>query len=359
MKVEAYIKSAATLLSQFDGSVPFAAWLKEYFRKQKKFGSRDRRTVSQLCFAYFRTGKLFADKPLEEGIRLASELSTDGQAASKDLSRVFPLHAYLSTEIDAPAFVASHLRQPDLFLRARPGKEDRVKQKLEGVGMQFSMCGADCFALPNGSKVEEIIMLDEEAVVQDRSSQGVVGSLQEVLPADARFSLWDCCAASGGKSILALDRFPNVQLTVSDVRESILHNLRSRFRRARISSYRSFVADVATPKFSFPHQFDVVLCDAPCSGSGTWGRTPEQLFYFTADRIDHYASLQRHIAMNAIRQVKKGGFFLYITCSVFSAENEENVAFIQKESGHTLLSARYYKGYDVKADTLFAALFKA
>jgi 16S rRNA (cytosine967-C5)-methyltransferase len=359
MKVEAYIRSAATLLSQYDGKVPFASWQKEYFRKEKKFGSRDRRIVSQLCFGYFRSGKLFADKPLEEGIRLASELATGDSPLPNDLSAVFPLHVHLSEEIHAAAFIKSHLQQPDLFLRARPGRKDAVKFKLEAGGIPFTECSTDCLALLNGSKVEEVIVLDEEAVVQDRSSQQVLEPMQEVLPADVRFTLWDCCAASGGKSILALDRFPKVQLTVSDVRESILHNLRSRFRRARISNYRSFLADVSASQFSFPHQFDVVLCDAPCSGSGTWGRTPEQLFYFTAERIDHYASLQRRIAHNAIKQVKKGGFFLYITCSVFSAENEENVAFIQKESGLTLLSARYYKGYEVRADTLFAALFKA
>jgi 16S rRNA (cytosine967-C5)-methyltransferase len=359
MNAAAYIRSAATLLAQYEGKTPFAAWLKEYFRKEKKFGSRDRRTVSQLCFAYFRTGKLFASEPPEEAIRLASELAPDAALAPDDLRAVFPLHAHISKEIGTEAFIRAHLKQPDLFLRLRPGKEEGVRKKLEAAGISFTVCAPDCLALPNGRKIEEILVLDEEVVVQDRSSQQVLSGLQEVIAADARFSLWDCCAASGGKSILALDRFPRVQLTVSDVRESILHNLRSRFRSARINNYRSFVADVAAAQFSFPHQFDVVLCDAPCSGSGTWGRTPEQLTYFTADRIDHYASLQRQISKNAIRQVKKGGYFLYVTCSVFSAENEDNAAFIQKESGLTLLSARYYKGYELKADTLFAALFKA
>jgi 16S rRNA (cytosine967-C5)-methyltransferase len=357
MNVDAYVRSATTILSLYKGDVPFASWLKEYFRKEKKFGSRDRKMVSQLCFGYFRLGKLSEGSPIEERIRLGMELSGGGSLQGDPLS-IFPLYKKLSTEIDAATFALSHLQQPDLFLRLRPGKEAGVKQKLQQAAIPFNECAPDCLALPNGSKTEDVLMLDEEAVVQDRNSQQVLTALQEVLPADSRFSLWDCCAASGGKSILALDRFPKVQLTVSDVRESILHNLRSRFRRARIMNYRSFVADVGASTFSFPHTFDVVLCDAPCSGSGTWGRTPEQLSYFTEDKIAHYASLQRRIAGNALQQVKKGGYFLYITCSVFAAENEDNVALLQKESGLTLLSARYYKGYEEKADTLFAALFR-
>lgn len=355
--MDAYVKSAATILSLYDGKVPFAAFLKEYFRKEKKFGSRDRRMVSALCYAYFRLGGLYPELSLEERIYRGQALAEGAERPENPLA-VFPLHPYLSPQIDAPAFAAAHLVQPDLFLRLRPGKEALVRQKLLEAAVPFSECAPDCLALPNGSKVDALLRVDAEAVVQDRNSQLVLSALQEHIAADTKFSLWDCCAASGGKSILAIDRFPRVQLTVSDIRDSILNNLRTRFRDAGIRNYRAFKDDVAAATFSFAHQFDVVLCDAPCSGSGTWGRTPEQLQYFEAVEIARYASLQRAIAVNALQQVKKGGYFLYATCSVFGAENEDNVAFLQKASGLTLLSARYYKGYDEKADTLFAALFR-
>ncbi|TCJ12399.1 RsmB/NOP family class I SAM-dependent RNA methyltransferase [Flaviaesturariibacter flavus] len=358
MKVDAYIRSANTILGLYDGKTPFAGWLKEYFRKEKKFGSRDRRMVTQLCYGYFRLGNLLADRSREERILFAHEVQTGVASLPDDLLAVFPLRAHLSPEIDAVAFVRAQLEQPDLFLRTRPGRQAQVTQKLEAAGIGFSECAPDCIALPNGSKIDEVIAIDADAVVQDRSSQRVLDGLVEILDPGKSFSLWDCCAASGGKSILAADRFPKVQLTASDVRESILHNLRKRFARAGITRYRSFVADVGASTFSFPHTFDVVLCDAPCSGSGTWGRTPEQLTYFTEDRIANYASLQRRIAVNALQQVKKGGYFLYITCSVFAAENEANVALLQKESGLSLVDARYYKGYVQNADTLYAALFR-
>ncbi|RYY87891.1 MAG: methyltransferase domain-containing protein [Chitinophagaceae bacterium] len=345
------------MLNKYDGCVPFAGFLKEYFRQEKKFGSRDRRTVSALCYNYFRLGGLFPELPMEERIYKGLALA-EGEEQPMDPLPIFPLHRRLSAEIEPAAFAASHLQQPDMFLRVRPGREQIVSEKLQAAGIPFTECGATCLALANGSKVNEVLRIDADVVVQDRNSQQVLEQLQQHIAADTKFHLWDCCAASGGKSILAIDLFPKVQLTASDIRDSILNNLRTRFRDAGIRNYRAFKDDVGASTFAFSHDFDVVLCDAPCSGSGTWGRTPEQLQYFPETQIEYYASLQRRIAVNALQQVKKGGYFLYATCSVFSAENEDNVAFLQKASGLTLLSSRYYKGYEERADTLFAALFR-
>ena len=98
-------------------------------------------------------------------------------------------------------------------------------------------------------------------------------------------------------------------------------------------------------------------CDAPCSGSGTWGRTPEQLYFFNEAQIISYAKLQANILQNVIPALKKGGHLLYITCSVFQAENEAIVKLIQEEQGLTLIKAELLKGYEEKGDTMFAALF--
>ena len=153
------------------------------------------------------------------------------------------------------------------------------------------------------------------------------------------------------------DHFTNVHLTVSDVRESILINLHKRFAKAGIKNYDCFVGDVSSPNFSIQKKFDLVICDAPCSGSGTWSRTPEQLYFFKKEKIGNYASLQKKIVSNAVKALKKNGCFLYITCSVFKKENEEVVEFIKSNHSLQLIEMRYLKGYDQKADTLFAALF--
>ena len=198
---------------------------------------------------------------------------------------------------------------------------------------------------------------DVDAVIQDYSSQQVLGPLGRVIDVATKFSCWDCCAASGGKSILLRDHYHHAELTVSDLRESILFNLRNRFKRAGIKNYTSFVADLSLVDLPVKKIFDLVICDAPCSGSGTWSRTPEQLLFFKNEKVIDYSSLQKKIALNATKGVRQGGYFLYITCSVFSKENEGVVEFIRSECGMQLLSAEYIKGYQEKADTLFTALF--
>jgi len=173
-----------------------------------------------------------------------------------------------------------------------------------------------------------------------------------------RLSVWDCCAASGGKSIMAKDILGDMDLTVSDVRESILINLKKRFSEAGITKYKSFVADLTHSSQPIVHSFDLIIADVPCSGSGTWSRTPEQLYYFDQKAIEEYSNLQKKIVANVIAQMKPGGYLLYITCSVFKKENEEVVAFIKQNFHLEVTQMEVLKGYDKKADTMFAALLQ-
>ncbi|NTS41147.1 methyltransferase domain-containing protein [Flavisolibacter sp. BT320] len=375
----AHVRSATEILKQYDGKIPFAAWLKGYFKEHKKFGSKDRRLVADLCFCYFRLGHALPQFSVEdrilagqalchpesafvaqakpewlpaENLSLAEKLNFLQDGAGQQL---FPFPEKISPELDRQAFVLSFLHQPDVFLRLRPGKEKAVVETLKKEGISFQQEGA-CLRLSHGTKADAVLRIDEDVVVQDASSQRVLDPLKAVQK-QAKFSAWDCCAASGGKTVLLHDAYPKAALTVSDIRESILHNLRNRLKRAGITNFRSFVADVSSPQFSLSQKFDVIICDAPCSGSGTWGRTPEQLVYFQKEKIAHYASLQQSIATNASRYLKKDGFFLYITCSVFSDENEQITERLQQTTGMQLLSQQYFKGYEKKADTLFAALF--
>jgi 16S rRNA (cytosine967-C5)-methyltransferase len=97
----------------------------------------------------------------------------------------------------------------------------------------------------------------------------------------------------------------------------------------------------------------------PCSGSGTWGRTPEQLSFFQKNKIQEYADLQREIISNVVPHLAVDGYLLYITCSVFKKENEGNVQLIQQKfPSLQLIHQEILIGYDKKADTMFAALFK-
>ena len=399
MHYDAYLKSASQLIRLYNGDEPFSTFLKKYFSANKKFGSRDRKQVSHLCYGYFRLGKSLPTLPIEERI-LAGQLfistqSNEYLAALKpgwneksggsfeekcslfipnSALNVFPWQNELSEGIDYNKFSRSHFIQPDLFLRIRPGREKIVQQKLHAADIPFTSITGNCIALANSSKVDTVLELNRDAVVQDYSSQQTGLLVQSkfkmqnskvkspVRPGhpggqESKVTTWDCCAGSGGKSIMLFDLIPQVSLTVSDIRESILANLKKRFKEAGITNYKSNVIDLSRSTID-DSRFGLILADVPCTGSGTWSRTPEQLFYFNESKIAEYAALQKKIVSNAIRALKPGGYFFYITCSVFRKENEENVEFLKQNFHLNLINMEVLKGYDKKADTMFAALLQ-
>jgi 16S rRNA (cytosine967-C5)-methyltransferase len=186
-----------------------------------------------------------------------------------------------------------------------------------------------------------------------------VGELMEPVKKEGWIQVWDACAASGGKSIMAKDRLGKINLTVSDIRESILYNLKKRFAEAGISNFQTVVADLSANDPLPPGDlFGLVIADVPCTGSGTWGRTPEQLYYFEEKKVNEYSHLQQKIVSNLLPHVKPGGYLLYITCSVFEKENEQQVELIAADKSMKLLRKECLIGYDKKADTMFAALFQ-
>lgn len=385
MFVKAYINTSIAILNGYDGTMPFHHYLKKYFSLHKKFGSRDRRHITQLCYSFFRLGKALPHIATEEKLFIAlllcqpahpvlSQLKPEWKdIAATDLTNrlhwvnthyaftiedIFPYKEDISGDIDYVKFCTSFLIQPLLYLRIRPGYEKQVAEKLTAASLSFQALSNATIALPNTSKADDILAIDTEAVVQDINSQQVLNILKENNYTENVHTAWDCCAASGGKSILLHDILPHIKLSVSDIRKSILLNLQQRFKRAGITDYQWFIADIASDSFRSNQRFDLIICDAPCSGSGTWSRTPEQLYFFDNKKITYYATLQKKIVRNATKCLNKNGFFLYITCSVFQQENEAVAQYIQQQLSLQLIHMQYYKGYDTQADTLFAALFQ-
>ncbi len=367
-----HLNSAAQILQLYDGSIPFTHFIKNYFSQQKKFGSRDRKQISNLCYSFFRLGKSFLHVPIKERILLSLKNNNEStqphwqQIISQfslpegEPENIFPWKNKLSETIDSTAFEASFATQPDLFLRIRPGHEKSVLQKLNNANIEHNLEGS-AIRLANAAKVEDVLKMNHEVVVQDASSQNIAQFFETVkgyfLP-NQTISLFDCCAASGGKSILAKDTLNNINLTVSDIRPSVIANLKKRFLQAGIANYQSFVLDITNENtFNPKQQFDLVIADVPCTGSGTWARTPEQLYYFNEDRIEVYALLQAKILQNAMQWVKPGGFLLYITCSVFEKENEAQIQ-IPLQNNFTLINSALIKGYNRNADTMYGGLLK-
>ncbi len=382
-----WLNSSVEIVKRYTGDQPFSGWLKQWFSRQKKFGSRDRRQIGTLCYRYYRMGKWAQTNLGDIGEKiLVAQLLCDNEetpllaalkpewlvavSATADekihflqkqgiditISAIFPWTAQLSEAVKSERFASSILVQPHLFIRIRPGYADVVHARLQHSETKFTVLGGNCIALPNTTNVLNLFTVDKEVVIQDYNSQNISLFLQEITTNAP--NIWDCCAASGGKSILAVDTLRNPRLTVSDIRPSILANLNKRFAEAGIRRYHAFQLDLEQrPQRVDNAPFDLIICDAPCTGSGTWGRTPEQLYFFKEKEIARFHQLQRKIAGNASVFLKPGGHFLYITCSVFREENENVVRYLQEQHGLELLKMECLKGYDKQADTMFGALF--
>lgn len=365
-----HLNAAATILQLYDGGIPFAHFVKNYFSQHKKFGSKDRKQISELCYAYFRLGKAYLNVPVADRLLLALKYGAESidakwqqvidasELPDEQPKQIFPWKKELSEPMDAAAFEASFSKQPDLFLRIRPGFENAVLKKTESVDFKFSRDG-NSIRLPNSAKAGELFTINKEVVIQDLSSQKTALFLERVrrsFPPGHSISVYDCCAASGGKSILAKDILGEIDLTVSDSRSTILTQLHNRFRDAGIFKYQSFVQDL-TKKIRLQEKYDLVIADVPCTGSGTWARTPEQLYFFDKHKINEFASLQKSIIQTIVEAIKPGGLLLYITCSVFQKENEEQVREITAKGFDPVL-IKTIEGYKEKADTMFGALLR-
>ena len=380
-----YIQYTSAIISAYSNDEPFHVYLKKYFSANKKHGSRDRKWIASLCYDFFRLGNgVSADVDFKQKLLIAFflcekdpspflaflkpewnsliQLSLNEKIEfvkrEFDPTKTFPFVTKLSSAISVDKFSCSFLIQPKLFIRNRPGSREKVAGKLKLSGILFEKVSDDCFAFKNNEKVSDVLDIDKECVIQDYNSQRIAEFLKVAndklrLPVIA---IWDCCAASGGKSILAFDFFERIKLTVSDNRKSILENLFKRFKKAGLKNYDSFIADLTSP-VPLKKFFDLIIADVPCSGSGTWARTPEWLTFFNRNEINRYSLLQKKIIENTIPGLKPGGYYLYVTCSVFIKENEENVEFIQENFSLKLIKMEYLKGYEMQADTLFAALF--
>ncbi|MEL6572934.1 MAG: RsmB/NOP family class I SAM-dependent RNA methyltransferase [Pseudomonadota bacterium] len=149
--------------------------------------------------------------------------------------------------------------------------------------------------------------------VQDAASQLAVSGLS--IPKDA--TVLDYCAGGGGKALAIADRF-DVRVTAHDSNTGRMHDIAARAARAGVA------IDIVTPTDLKPdRRFDVVIVDAPCSGSGTWRRNPEAKWALTPEKLTSFQQLQSDILRKAAQFLTPGGRLVYMTCSIFNAENRD------------------------------------
>lgn len=382
-------ESITAIISKYNGEVPLAGYLKKYFKEHPKLGSRDRRSITEAVYIYYRCVAFYQPKQdilntIYQGINIiGSENKYLKDSFERIKEKLLPVQEFkiqnwpyfntgnisLSDGIALEEWLNNLCKQPDLFIRIRIKKEQAI-EKLNAAHFDFQEIKiADGFenaiALKNAIKLDSVFK-PNEFVVQDWASQSsiatVMSFVENQLDSSSKLTLWDVCAGAGGKSIFWKEKRASDFLLTTDIRPSAIKNLRERFATYNIQHFQATTADVIHTdelnKKLKKQAFDVVVCDVPCSGSGTWARTPEDFYFFKAESLKEFAQRQYALAFEAQKHLKKSGVFAYITCSVFKEENEQVVNKLLATTSLKLHSQTLINGTMHNADAMFVALFQ-
>lgn len=278
----------------------------------------------------------------------------DEQLSDADIQAMFPFKEHVSEQINFPLWVSSHLKQKPVYLIMRKNYEVDCKAYLQQNNISFEVENDYCLRLPPDSKCDALT--DHGlAWIMDISSARAT----DAIGLNDREMVWDACSGAGGKSIFLTQKFEDrIFLTCSDKRLTILENLKARFIKLGLDLPKIELIDLTEPSH-LSVKYDSIILDVPCSGSGTWGRTPEQIQSFDPEMPLRFAKIQRKIVSNALKNLKPDGKLFYLTCSVFSEENENTVKHIEVNHHFKCLNSQYFYGDHQLTDTLFFACLQS
>ncbi len=369
-------KSSLEILETYNYPEPFHIHIKNHFSGHKKYGSKDRKAIADICYTYLRTGLLFKNESIATGLLKSSLLLewewtsdlnkvADGQGVNLNLEidqlnenlSLKHFASYTDSEEGLVFYPSEYLMESfshyndiqNIRYRPRNWAKDHANQ----VQGKLGLLGA-----------KEILVTDKlqnTVQVQDLSSQFICNEIQ-LNEGDV---VWDLCCGSAGKT-LNLSSKERCDFHMSDVRPGILENAKSRMKLMHYdASYGVNDLQKDLERLNFENKtvekrtMDVIVADVPCSGSGTWFRTPEHFARFDYSSLDNYATRQKKIVENAIPFLKAGGSFYYITCSIFKEENTEVRDWILAISDLKLVREIEFDGMSHQSDCMYMAEFSS
>ena len=271
------------------------------------------------------------------------------------LDLLFTDHELLGEQINKEKFERSLLIQPRVWIRIKKGFQDAVVDELKSLDIPFQNEEKNILSFNPTQNLEQLkSFIAGNFEIQDINS----GKIADFFTPKKDDKWWDMCAASGGKSLCLIDKEPNIYILATDIRENILKNYSHRMRKNDFSGYEIQKIDLTKKSIDPGDRFDGIIADVPCTGSGTWARSPEHLLNNHAKNVlQFYQPLQRKLVENSIVNLRENGQLIYSTCSVFASENEENVAYFLEKLPLKLKEMKTLEGYEMKADSLFVASF--
>jgi 16S rRNA (cytosine967-C5)-methyltransferase len=321
-------QAAAELLDQIvaaarEGGAAADTLIARYFKTRRYAGSHDRRAVRELVY---------------RAIRAWPEPPPSGREAieGREPSEGAIMPAWLSQRLDPLVEAGEHGalldRAPlDLRVNRLKAKRDELLGAFAGAApTPHSPIG---LRLPEGTRVEAS---DAWAVglveVQDEGSQllslacGVAPGMVAV----------DLCAGAGGKTLaLAAEMEDRGRLLACDTDRARLSRLRPRLQRSGASIVETRLLDPGREREALADlagAADLVLVDAPCSGTGTWRRNPEARWRLTSERLGRLVKLQAHLLDTASELVRPGGILVYAVCSLLAEEGRDQAVALTGRS---------------------------
>jgi 16S rRNA (cytosine967-C5)-methyltransferase len=326
---------------------PADAIVTRYFKQRRYAGSGDRRAVRELVFRAIRRTSERPESGRAAVVGLADDDSSlrelFGQPRGPQplqqgepvaIAGIIP--GWMMAEI-SPLVVESEqaalLDRAPLDLRvnaAGASRDELLAQFPSATPTPFSPWG---IRLPPDSRVDDHPAYRSGLIeIQDEGSQLIA------LTCEAKDGerIVDLCAGAGGKSLALAAEAPGATILAVDTNRARLSKLAPRADRA---GARNIETRLLNPPSEFAEledwhgKADVVLVDAPCSGSGTWRRNPEGRWRLTRERLDRVVELQARLLDIAAELVRPGGRLVYAVCSLLSREGAGQIdAFISRRS---------------------------
>ncbi|MEX0328753.1 MAG: RsmB/NOP family class I SAM-dependent RNA methyltransferase [Ruegeria sp.] len=356
MTPAARIQASIEILDEYLSGMPVEKALTGWARRSRFAGSKDRAAVRDHVFDALRCRRSFAalggtgsGRGLMIGAQRAAggdpNLLFTGDRHAPDILKPSETARDFASEADRldipewlwPEFESSLGREASaaaralqsrapVHLRVNQAKGDREQaaSDLAGEGVQtrpHPVCDTALVVTEGARKVAQSRSYRSGLVeLQDAASQAVVAAL----PLRPGMRVLDYCAGGGGKALAIAARPECVQVFAHDANPDRMRDLPIRAERAGAK-----IEIVTSEQLRDQAAFDVVLTDVPCSGSGSWRRSPAGKWALTRDRLDSLAQTQLQILRDVEPFVAEGGVLAYATCSMLSIENDEIIdAFV-------------------------------
>lgn len=313
----------------------------DYLRQRRYAGAKDRRAVRELAYSAMRACGPVPASGRAAVLRLAElepDLATlfdgsthgpepirrDEQAALGGIAPPW-LEERLTTSGIASDEAAALLSRAPLDLRVNTLRADR--KTLDVPIIAEPLAAAHALRVEAGTPVEGWDIHKNGLVeVQDHGSQWACAAVA-ARPGE---TVIDLCAGAGGKTLALAAMMENAgTLIASDTDRRRLGQLPVRAERAGVTNMRPVLLNPGRELEALAEwqgRADAVLVDAPCSGTGTWRRSPELRWRLTPEGLDRLVAVQARLIRIAAQLVRPGGRVVYVTCSLLDEEGAAHVA---------------------------------